>query len=114
MAPRLRVGTNNVEIAALMAPRPLLLVSATRDWTRNTRQEEFPEILAIYRLYHRADQAINRHINAPHNYNGHSREAVSEFFDRVLLPGGRRSAAPLRETETFHGKREESLIGDDL
>jgi dienelactone hydrolase len=94
MAPGLRAGTNNVEIAALMAPRPLLLVSSTRDWTRNTPQEEFPEILAIYYLYHRGDQVINRHINAPHNYNGQSREAVYEFFDRVLLPPGRRSAGP--------------------
>ena len=47
MASGLRVGTNNVEIAALMAPRPLLLVSSTRDWTRNTPVEEFPQILAI-------------------------------------------------------------------
>jgi dienelactone hydrolase len=114
MAPGLRVGTNNVEIAALMAPRPLLLVSATRDWTRNTPQEEFPEILAIYRLYHREDQVINRHINAPHNYNGQSREAVYEFFDRVLLPQGQRSDVPLRETEIFHGNPEELLIGDEL
>jgi len=114
MAPGLRAGTNNVEIAALMAPRPLLLVSSTRDWTRNTPQEEFPEILAIYRLYHREDQVINRHINAPHNYNGQSREAVYEFFDRVLLPQGLRSAVPLRETEIFHGKPEELLIGDEL
>jgi hypothetical protein len=114
MASGLRIGTNNVEIAALMAPRPLLLVSSTRDWTRNTPQEEFPEILAIYRLYHREDQVNNRHINAPHNYNGKSREAVYAFFDHVLFPLGRRSAVPLRETEIFHGKPEELLIGDEL
>jgi hypothetical protein len=114
MAPGLRAGTNNVEIAALMAPRPLLLVSSTRDWTRNTPKEEFPEILAIYRLYHREDQVMNRHINAPHNYNGQSREAVYDFFDRTLLPLGRRSTVPLKETEIFHGKPEELLIGDEL
>jgi dienelactone hydrolase len=114
MASGLRVGTNNVEIAALMAPRPLLLVSSTRDWTRNTPQEEFPEILAIYRLYQREDQVANRHINAPHNYNGQSREAVYAFFDRALLPHGRRSALPVRETEIFHGKPEDLLIGDEL
>ena len=32
----LRLDTNNMEIAALMAPRPLLMVSASGDWTRET------------------------------------------------------------------------------
>jgi dienelactone hydrolase len=114
MAPGLRIGTNNVEIAALMAPRPMLLISSTRDWTRNTPQEEFLEIRAIYRLYHREDQVANRHINAPHNYNQESREAAYEFFNRVLPPTGVRSATPPRETETFPDKPEALLIGDEL
>ncbi len=33
-APGLRVGTNNVEISALTAPKPMLMVSATGDWTK--------------------------------------------------------------------------------
>jgi len=35
-APGLRAGTNNVEIAAMIAPKPMILVAATGDWTRNT------------------------------------------------------------------------------
>ena len=50
-APGLRLDTFNVEIAAMMAPRPMLLVSSTRDWTRHTPVEEFPEIRRIYELY---------------------------------------------------------------
>ncbi len=49
-APNLRVGAFNVMFGAMMAPRPLLMVSATGDWTRNTPKEEFPAVQGIYRL----------------------------------------------------------------
>jgi hypothetical protein len=53
-APGMRVGAFNVEFGALMAPRPMLMVSATGDWTRNTLEEEYPAIKGIYELYDRA------------------------------------------------------------
>lgn len=84
-APNLRLGTFNVEFAAMMAPRPLLLVSATGDWTRNTPQEEFPAVRSIYELYGKPGNVENVHIDAPHNYNQASREAVYRFFGRHVL-----------------------------
>lgn len=84
-APLLRIGTNNMEIAALMAPRPMLMVSATGDWTRNTPREEFPAIHAIYRLFDKAAYVETIQIDAPHNYNQASREAVYRFFARHVL-----------------------------
>ena len=42
--PGLRLDTNNVEIAATIAPRPLLMVSATGDWTANTMEREYPAV----------------------------------------------------------------------
>lgn len=42
--------TNNVEIAALAAPRPMLIVSDGTDWTKNTPNVEFPHIKRIYSL----------------------------------------------------------------
>ena len=53
-APDLRLDTFNVEIGAMMAPRPMLMVSATGDWTRNTPREEYPAVRAIYELYGKA------------------------------------------------------------
>lgn len=85
-APLIRLGHSNMEIGALMAPRPLLLVSATGDWTRETPQVEYPAIRSVYELYGAADQVMNVHIDAGHNYNQASREAMYRFFGPRLLP----------------------------
>lgn len=84
-APNLRIDTNNVEIAALIAPRPLFLVAATGDWTRNVPEEELPAIRAIYELFSRPDRVDARRFDSPHNYHLGSREAVYAFFGREIL-----------------------------
>jgi len=84
-APNLRVGAFNVEFGAVMAPRPLLMVSATGDWTKNTPQVEFPAIRRIFELYGKPESVANVHIDAPHNYNQASREAMYRFFARHIL-----------------------------
>ena len=48
--PGLRVDTNNVEIAGTIAPRPLLMVSATGDWTAETLEAEYPAMRGLYDL----------------------------------------------------------------
>jgi dienelactone hydrolase len=87
-APNLRVDTFNVEIGAMMAPRPMLMVSATGDWTKNTPTEEFPAIRAIYTLYDQAANVETLHLDAPHNYNQQNREAMYRFFGRHVLGDG--------------------------
>lgn len=79
-APGLRIATSNVEIAAMFAPKPMLLVSATGDWTHNVPKEEFPAIHRIYELYGKGDQVEVVQIEAEHNFNRLSREAVYRFF----------------------------------
>ena len=83
-APGLRLDTFTVEIAALTAPRPMLLVSATGDWTANTPTVEFPAIQSVYRLFGAEDRVESVQIDAGHNYNRASREAVYAFFARWL------------------------------
>ncbi|MBM3754932.1 MAG: hypothetical protein FJW38_13240 [Acidobacteria bacterium] len=84
-APGLRIDTFNVEIAALIAPRPLLVVAATGDWTKNTPRDEFPAMKKIYAFYDKAPEVESVQFNAPHNYNQASREAVYDFFARRIL-----------------------------
>ncbi len=84
-APGLRFDTFNVEIAAMMAPRPMLMIAATGDWTRNTPREEFPAVRSIYELYDKASDVEMVQIDAPHNYNQASREAMYSFLAKRIL-----------------------------
>ncbi len=96
-APILRLDTNNMEIGALMAPRPMLMVSAAGDWTRDTPRIEFPAVQSVYALLDAKDKLATVQFIADHNYNRDSREAVYGFFARWLL--GRPDATPIREAE---------------
>lgn len=94
-APNLRLDTFNVETAAMMAPRPMIMVSATGDWTKNNMTEEFPAVGAIYELFDRAANVEAMHQDAPHNYNQLAREAVYRFFGKHVL--GETDAAKFKE-----------------
>src|SRR5262245_53787570 len=94
-APNLRIDTNNVEFGALMAPRPLFLVSATGDWTKNTLTVEYPAIRAIFQLLGVEDKVAAVQMEAPHNYNQESREAVYGSFAHWLT--GRPDKTPIKE-----------------
>ena len=94
-APNLRLDTFNVEIGAMMAPRPMIMISATGDWTKNNATEEFPAVHAIYELYDKAANVEMMHQDAPHNYNQAAREAVYRFFGKHVL--GETDAAKFKE-----------------
>jgi dienelactone hydrolase len=81
----LRLDLSNVEIAALMAPRPLQLVGASGDWTAFAPEREYPAIRRIYQLYGAEDKVHCTLVDAPHNYNRTSREVVYGFFGRYFL-----------------------------
>lgn len=83
-APNLRIDTNNMEIAAMMAPRPMLMVSATGDWTKDTLEIEFPAIRKIYRLLGVEDRLSAVQVRAEHNYNKESREHVYRWLARWM------------------------------
>jgi dienelactone hydrolase len=84
-APNLRLDASNIEIAALTAPRPMLMVAATGDWTRDTPRVEFPAIQGVYSLLGAREKLESVQFSADHNYNRDSREAMYRWFGRWLL-----------------------------
>jgi dienelactone hydrolase len=84
-ADNLRIDTNNVEFAALAAPRPLLLVGATGDWTKEIETNGYPEIQKIYDLYAARDRVHCEVHDFGHNYNQTSRESVYRWFSKHLF-----------------------------
>ena len=73
--------TNNVEIAALCAPRPLLIISDGNDWTRNTPLIEYPYIQKVYAAYDAEHLVENVHLQAEkHDYGYSKRAAMYNFF----------------------------------
>lgn len=77
--------TNNVEIAALAAPRPMLVISDGEDWTKNTPHVEFPHIQHIYNLMEVAENVENAHFpDEGHGYEFSKRKAAYPFFAEHL------------------------------
>jgi dienelactone hydrolase len=106
-APNLRLDTNNVEIAAIMAPRPMIISGSTGDWTRNMLTEEFPAVKAIYNLYGKGENVANFFQDAPHNYNKPNREAMYAFFGKHVLGDG--DASRFKEAP-FHVEKLQDML----
>jgi hypothetical protein len=80
----LRVGTGNVELAALFAPKPQGLTGAD-DWTRDMPTQGFPELQRVYELMGAKEAVQLRHLpHFGHNYNHVSRSAMYQWFNRHL------------------------------
>ena len=77
--------TNNVEIAALSAPRPMLMISDGDDWTKNTPKIEFPFMKNIYSLYQAENNIESIHLpNDKHDYGKSKRMAMYPFMTKYL------------------------------
>ena len=78
-------GTCEAELAALIAPRPLLLVSDGGDWTSTTPELEYPFIRRIFGFYHAENNVRNVHLpDERHDFGPNKRQAVYDFFADVF------------------------------
>ncbi|MFH1567215.1 MAG: acetylxylan esterase, partial [Gemmatimonadota bacterium] len=84
-APLLHLKYSNLHYAALIAPRPLLLLGCTGDMTHHLRQREYPCLRQLYRRYGRTEAIDCFYQDEQHNYDRAAREAVYAWMVRWLL-----------------------------
>jgi hypothetical protein len=78
----LRIGTGNVELAALFAPKPQGMNTAD-DWTKELATKGFPDLQKVYGLFDVGDRLmLLRGEHFPHNYNAVTRSAFQTFLSR--------------------------------
>ncbi len=83
----LRVGSGNIELAALIAPRPLGMTAAD-DWTKEIATKGLPELKQLYKMLGVENLVMARSlVHFPHNYNYVSRGAMYHWLNKHLKLG---------------------------
>lgn len=77
--------TDNVEIAAMAAPRPQLIVSDGKDWTDRMPQHDFLYLQKMYGYYNKISNVENVHLkDEGHDFGINKRIAVYRFMAKYL------------------------------
>ncbi len=83
----LRVGTGNVELAALFAPRPQAM-TAVNDWTKAMMTKGYPQLKELYSMVGSPDDVdCVEMLQFPHNYNAVTRQLMYAWMNRHLKLG---------------------------
>ncbi|GAH04583.1 unnamed protein product, partial [marine sediment metagenome] len=83
----LRIGTGNVELAALFAPKPQGMTAAD-DWTREMMTDGYPQLQSLYALFGAKDRVLCRKLtHFHHNYNYVTRATMYGWFNQYLQLG---------------------------
>jgi sugar phosphate isomerase/epimerase/dienelactone hydrolase len=77
--------TDHVELAAMAAPQPQLVVSDGGDWTDRMPEHDFLYLKKMYSWYGKPGNVINVHLpNDKHDFGFNKRKPVYEFFAKYL------------------------------
>lgn len=82
-APLLRLFAGNPELAALTAPRPMLLISDSGDWTRDNPTVVAPYLQRVYALHDAETQFTHAHYEEGHQWGAPARGAYYEWLARL-------------------------------
>lgn len=105
----LRIGTGNVEFAALFAPKPQGLTAAD-DWTKEMAAKGFPQLKQLYQLMGAPENVMLKPlVHFGHNYNYVSRAAMYSWVNKHFKLG---LTEPIVEEDYKRLTREEMTVWD--